>query len=141
VPISKIISYLAIHDLLERLVNGLQADLTQSIFDTRCPTPAPISGQVGVVVGNVSSLRRVAPIQRRLQSCRFERGCNDGLGFVEDHPQMVLAAEALGVDLVDIFRAGRPGCKPAVFGDYLAMPSPTIFCAKTGPGTRSIGTR
>src|SRR5580692_11703916 len=32
---------------------------------------------------------------------------------------MLLAAEALGVDLVNFFRTRRPGCEPSVLSDYL----------------------
>jgi len=36
---------------------------------------------------------------------------------------MVVTEEALGVDLVDVFRARRTCCEPTVFGDYFDPPN------------------
>ena len=44
---------------------------------------------------------------------------DDLLGFRDDGVEVGLVAEALGVDLVDVFGAGGPGGEPAVRGDDL----------------------
>ncbi len=54
---------------------------------------------------------------RRLAPSRAERRAHDLSRFVQDHVQVRGAFEALGVDLVDVFRARWPRGEPAVFGD------------------------
>jgi hypothetical protein len=43
---------------------------------------------------------------------RRKRGVDDNLCFAQDAAQMILAAKTLGVNLVDVFRAGRSCGKP-----------------------------
>src|SRR5512139_2991116 len=50
----------------------------------------------------------------RLQPCLLECGGNDLLRLAKDQLEMVFATEALGVDLVDVLRARRPGGEPAI---------------------------
>src|SRR5437899_3753698 len=53
-------------------------------------------------------------------SCRSgEDACDHLLRRLLDLPQMVLAAEALGVDLIDILGARWPRREPAAVGSYL----------------------
>src|SRR5271154_3078081 len=54
------------------------------------------------------------------------------LGFAHDRLQMGLVLEALGVDLVDVFRAGGPGRKPAAFGHYLQTPDGSMIAGSLG---------
>ena len=48
-----------------------------------------------------------------------ERVVDDLLRFFHDGIQMRLIAEALGIDFVDVFGAGRPGREPARLGNDL----------------------
>src|SRR6516225_1088103 len=50
---------------------------------------------------------------------RRQRGIDQRPRFGLNAPQMLPAGEALGVQLVDVFRAGGPCCEPAVRGDHL----------------------
>src|SRR6188472_561753 len=50
---------------------------------------------------------------------RADRPVDDGLRFLQDPLQVRGAAEALGVDLVDVLGARRPGRVPAAFRDHL----------------------
>src|ERR1700687_378649 len=49
----------------------------------------------------------------------LERLVDGALGFVLYLPQMGLAAKTLGIDLVDVFGAGRPRGKPSAIGNDL----------------------
>src|SRR5260370_39294807 len=44
---------------------------------------------------------------------RVQRVVDDLLGFAHHRVEVSLVLEALRVDLVDVLRAGGPGCKPA----------------------------
>src|SRR5688572_26723303 len=48
-----------------------------------------------------------------------ERARHDLLRFVHDAREVGLVFERFGVDLVDVFRPGRPRGEPAVLRDYL----------------------
>src|SRR5712691_1744457 len=50
---------------------------------------------------------------------RRERGVHDRLRFLHDAGQVLFAAKALRIDLVDLFRARRPGNEPATLRDHL----------------------
>src|SRR6266540_6549761 len=58
--------------------------------------------------------RRGAPLTGRRQG-----GVDHPPGLVDDPLQVLLAEEALRVDLVDVLGAGRPGGEPAVLGGDL----------------------
>ena len=60
-----------------------------------------------------------------------QRFRDDGLGFFLDLSQVVLAEEALGVNLVDLFRARRTRRKPAIFGDHFD-PSDRTAVSRSG---------
>src|SRR4051812_13381814 len=64
---------------------------------------------------SVGGAEESAPTKKRL----LQRGVDHGLGFLEHLCQVVLAAEALAVDLVDILGARRPGCEPGLVGHHL----------------------
>ena len=54
-----------------------------------------------------------------LGSCGLERRRHNHLRFGLDFLKMLLPLEALGIELVDVFRPGRSGCEPSVLGDDL----------------------
>ncbi len=49
---------------------------------------------------------------------------------------MLLSLEALGVDLVDVLRAGGSGCKPAVLGDDLDTADGSVVAGRAGQNGR-----
>ncbi len=53
-----------------------------------------------------------------LQAGSSERSADNGLCLFLDLAQVILAPKALGVNLVDLFCAGRASGEPAVLGDY-----------------------
>ena len=54
-----------------------------------------------------------------MRFCVFEHASYGVLGLLLDLPQVTFTAEALGIDLVNILRAGRPRGKPSVLGNHL----------------------
>jgi hypothetical protein len=54
-----------------------------------------------------------------MRFCVLEQASYDVLGLLLDLPQVTFTAETLGIDLVNILRAGRPRGKPSVLGNHL----------------------
>ena len=52
-------------------------------------------------------------------SARGQGRVYDRLRFICDAAQMLLAAKALHIDLVNILRAGWTRCEPSILGDHL----------------------
>ncbi len=65
----------------------------------------------------VDSSLRSAPRGCCRAPCK--RLLNNGLSFLLNLLEVALPKEALGINLVDLFRAGRTGREPAVLRDYL----------------------
>src|ERR1700732_2542795 len=53
-----------------------------------------------------------------MRFCVFEHASYGLLGLFLDLPQVIFTAETLGIDLVNVFRAGRPRGKPSVLGNH-----------------------
>src|SRR4051795_2741017 len=64
-------------------------------------------------------LCRTAVARRPVQASAVERGRDDVACLLLDPRQVLRALEALGVDLVDVLRAGRARGEPAALGDDL----------------------
>src|ERR1700732_5193524 len=54
-----------------------------------------------------------------MRLCVLEHASYGVLGLLLDLPQVTFTAETLGIDLVNILRAGRPRGKPSVLGNHL----------------------
>ena len=82
-----------------------------------------------------------------LQVCRVRRlvrqelqGVGDDLlGFVDDGVEVSLVAEALGVDLVDVLGAGRPGREPAALRRRPSSPPIAAWLAGARVSLATIG--
>src|ERR1700730_18720006 len=59
------------------------------------------------------------PSFERMRFCVLEHASYGVLGLLLDLPQVTFTAETLGIDLVNILRAGRPRGKPSVLGNHL----------------------
>src|ERR1700730_1310005 len=54
-----------------------------------------------------------------MRFCVLEHASYGVLGLLLDLPQVTFTSETLGIDLVNILRAGRPRGKPSVLGNHL----------------------
>src|SRR6202047_1755156 len=62
-----------------------------------------------------------------MRLCVLEHASYGVLGLLLDLPQVTFTAETLGIDLVNILRAGRPRGKPSVLGNHLDSPERKTF--------------
>src|SRR5450755_460015 len=77
---------------------------------------SPATSALAVSMSRWSCMMSVSlPCSRR---CR-DRAIDDGLRFLQDPLQVRGTAEALRIDLVDVFGARRPRREPAAFRDDL----------------------